>query len=267
MSRILLFVVVIGAGLGGWFWWERHTSPMIEPEARVVEEAKGEPATELTPVEPEKSTEAAPVNDPAPSKRDPYQMPFIVQAPNGEWDNPLFENGCEEASILMVAKLFDGVTSVSPDEAKQELLAIAAYEKKTFGHAFDTSATDTAKILKGYFSLDSQVVELESEQALQQLVEIGHVVVIPTDGRKLGNPFFKAPGPETHMLVILAYDAKTKEYIVNDPGTKRGAKYRYKEQVLFDAIADYVSGAKHTERKSVEKTVIVVSLEKQKATP
>lgn len=37
-----------------------------------------------------------------PSAAEEKTIPFIAHAPGGKWDNPIFRDGCEEASMLMV---------------------------------------------------------------------------------------------------------------------------------------------------------------------
>lgn len=83
-------------------------------------------------------------------------------------------------------------------------------------------------------------------------------MVVPTNGRALGNPNFTAPGPERHMLVLIGYDPETKEFITNDPGTRQGRHYRYHEEVLFSAIRDYPTGDR-VPITSVSKPGIIVS--------
>ena len=73
-------------------------------------------------------------------------------------------------------------------------------------------------------------------------LEAGHLVIIPTNGQALKNPNFTLPGPERHMLVVKGYDYETEEFITNDPGTRNGADYRYKKDLLFEAIRNYKTG-------------------------
>lgn len=254
-------MLIVGMVIAGWFGygrWLRDTAKepvIIQPVETDKSEAVEVHTEEVMPELAKKSAEPE-----APSQRDSLETPFIVQAPNGEWDNPFFENGCEEASMLMVARLLAGQGALAPTEAKKELLKISAYEEKVFGHAFDTSATDTARMLQEYFSIESQVEVLDEAVGLQKLLEQGHVVLIPTDGKKLKNPFFTAHGPETHMLVALAFDTKTGEYIVHDPGTKRGERYRYTKEVLWSALRDYPTGATHLPNNKTEKRVVIIPL-------
>ena len=50
-----------------------------------------------------------------------------------------------------------------------------------------------------------------------------------------------------------------KEFITNDPGTRKGELYRYNETVLYSAIRDYPTGYHETINK-IEKNMIVVNL-------
>jgi hypothetical protein len=68
------------------------------------------------------------------------------------------------------------------------------------------------------------------------------LVIVSVDGRKLGNPYYTQPGPSHHKVVIIGHDPDNGEFITNDPGTSRGKQYRYPEQILFNAIHDYLTG-------------------------
>src|SRR5687768_9874479 len=53
-------------------------------------------------------------------------VPFIVQAPFGDWSSPLYQDACEEASITMVAYYLSGKT-LNPSIGDKELLKLADY--------------------------------------------------------------------------------------------------------------------------------------------
>lgn len=170
-------------------------------------------------------------------------VPFVVQAPFKNWDDPIFQNACEEASIVMAMGWINGVKSLSPAEAKKQILDIVGFEDKNFGYNTDTDVFDVEKIFKNFFKYEDvsvgEGIDLDDiKEALQQ----GNIVIIPAFGQELENPYYVAPGPVAHMLVITGYDPATKEFITNDPGTQRGKDYRYKEDVLFYAIWSYPSG-------------------------
>ena len=255
-------------GVGGLFFifffgfWILERGYFLVADDTVVEPtADTEPvALELAPLPEPVPEEPQPKKEAPKVKRDPSSIPFIVQAPNGEWDNPLFENACEEASLLMVASFLRGTTKISQEESRQELLALAVYQKKQFGHSIDTSVFDTNEMLREYFGIAGRVMEMRSEQDMRKLIGEGALLIVPADGQKLGNPFFTPPGPINHMLVVLTYDDQAGEYITHDPGTKRGALYRYKTSILWGAIRDYPTGAEHLPNTKKEKRLIAIPL-------
>ena len=59
------------------------------------------------------------------------------------------------------------------------------------------------------------------------------------------------------MLLVIGYDYVTDEFITNEPGTKHGEGYRYKRDILYDAIRDYPSGF-HEQIETIEKNIIAV---------
>jgi hypothetical protein len=185
-------------------------------------------------------------------------VPFTSQAPFGEWSDPRQQDACEETSVLMAISWARG-EQLTRTSAKEKILAIAEWEQKNYGSFVDTDVKDTVKrIIKGYFKYDNAraVKDIAIEDIIKELYQ-GHLVLVPTNGRKLGNPFYTSPGPERHMLVIRGYDPVKKEFITNDSGTRRGEKYRYKEDVVYRAILDYPTGD-HLPIMQEKKTMIVV---------
>lgn len=214
----------------------------IEPEGRPVDIAVVE--TEIT-------------QDKAPESSLIAGVPFTVQAPFGEWADPVFQNGCEEASLVMAAYWLSG-KPLTKEIAKREIAALAGFEDAWLGHSIDTSAEDTLKLFQEYYDITVGAVENDiTLMDIRDTLASGALVIIPADGRKLQNPHFKQPGPTRHMLVITGYDAETKEFITNDPGTKHGKGYRYPEKILFDAILDYPTGD-HLPLRSMKKVMITV---------
>jgi hypothetical protein len=64
------------------------------------------------------------------------------------------------------------------------------------------------------------------------------------------------------MLLVIGYDPLTRKFITNDPGTRKGAGYRYDESVLFDAIWEYPSGASDPPYPEGIKTKAFISIGK-----
>ncbi len=185
------------------------------------------------------------------------KVPFTVQAPFGEWSNPLFEDGCEEAAITMAAYWLSG-KPLTKEIAKKEIMALAKWQDKKFGQSVDTSAEDTRVMLSGYYGVTTATVthHITLPDIGAALLQ-GKLVIVPADGRKLRNPHFKQPGPTRHMVVVTGYDSTSKEFITNDAGTRYGEGYRYQEDVLYNAILDYATG-NHVPVMSTDKVMLSV---------
>jgi hypothetical protein len=191
----------------------------------------------------------------------PLSVPFIVQAPFGNWSDPIFQNACEEASIAMAMGWVDGIKSFTPNDARGRILNIVDFENRTFGYNTDTDVFDIQKMFQQDFHHNVTVKENITITDIKNELQEGNLVLVPAFGQALGNPNYTAPGPIVHMLVIIGYDQATKEFITNDPGTRHGSGYRYDENVLFSAIWEYSSGKDYppVPKGILKKAMVVVS--------
>lgn len=187
-----------------------------------------------------------------------YPIPFTIQAPLAEWDNPIFQDGCEEASAYMVIMWLRG-EDITPAKARQEIISLSAWQVDNYGSAVDTSVVDTARrIFVDYYKTAVKVkIDVKIKDLIDAL-DAGFVIVAPFNGQKLNNPHYANEGPLRHNLVIRGYDPSTKEFITNDPGTKYGEAYRYSYNVLYEALGDYPTGD-HEEIESRSKSIILIS--------
>lgn len=190
-----------------------------------------------------------------------YNVPFTSQAPLARWNDPKQQDGCEEASALM-AVAWARHKSFAPKQAEKEIIAIANFELKKYGGYQDTSAEDTVKrIFKSYFNYNNATTTaIRSTHDIIEELKRGNLVIAPVNGQKLKNPNYKRPGPERHMLLIKGYDFTKQEFITNDSGTRKGNNYRYKIDVLENAIRDYLTGDKKP-IKEIKKNIIIIKPE------
>tara|TARA_Y100000310_G_scaffold323676_1_gene384434 strand:- start:952 stop:1611 length:660 start_codon:yes stop_codon:yes gene_type:complete len=161
-------------------------------------------------------------------------VPFTVQAPHANWDAP-YQEACEEAALLMVHS-FLSESELTSQRANEQLLDLIEWETKK-GYSEDVTLQELADIAEFFYGYTSQIIEDPSLRGIQEQIAQGNPVIVPAAGRMLGNPYFSGEGPWYHMLVITGYDGR--RFITNDPGTKRGEGYRYKHDVLLDAIHDW----------------------------
>ncbi len=248
---ILIFVVVLV--LEAWFWFNRFHEEAPSPVVVVEEEKKAAEEAEV------KEEIVLPIVTPPREITETikYTVPFVPQAPTGDWSKSAFQDGCEEASTMMVSLARSGEI-LTREEMRLKLLDMARFQTEQIGHGVDTNVNDTHEyLLKQYFRItDARVVEDIELEAVKEALLDG-LVIVPTNGRALGNPNFTPPGPLQHMLVIIGYDVTTKEFITNDPGTRLGQGYRYPERVLYEAIREYPTG-KHLSITSGVKSMIVI---------
>ncbi len=234
---VFLFVAFVVLGAGTLIYMDRRTGPAhvqtVTPPVSVTGERLTKPVKPVSVKFSPKVTEKPMV----------LSVPFVAQAPFGNWADMRQEDGCEEASALMAMRWRAG-KPLSANEGLREILAIAKYEEDTYGTYHDTSAQDTVDwIFSGYFKYSGARVRYTIQaEDIMKILDEGNLVLVPVDGQKLGNPNFVPPGPLEHMLVIKGYDWTTKEFITNDPGTRRGESYRYNMDTLMKSIRDYPTG-------------------------
>lgn len=190
-----------------------------------------------------------------PSKKVVLDIPFLCQAPYANWDQP-WQDGCEEAAVIMAIH-YVNENKLDKEIGNQEILDLVKFQKKKYGGHYDLTAKLTAKLMKDFYQFSDFNILYEFDiQTIKQEIDKGNVVFAPMAGRMLGNRFYRRPGPAYHYLVFKGYDDNTKEFITNDPGTKRGNGYRYKYEVAFNAIHDW-NGSKETIRQGPKALIVV----------
>lgn len=169
---------------------------------------------------------------------------FTSQAPLGEWDDPRQQDACEEAVVLMAEAWLFQVPNYPTKIWRNKIVDLSDFQKEKYGEYRDASLLDIRdRIFKDYFAYpDVEIKNISSINDIIKELEAGNLVLAPTNGQALKNPNFKAPGPERHMLLIKGYDYEKKEFITNDPGTRKGADYRYSAEILYEAIRSYKTG-------------------------
>lgn len=168
-----------------------------------------------------------------------YPVPFTSQAPYAVWDPP-YDEACEEASMLMVDAYLRGKV-ITQASANESIFAQVAWQEE-HGYAIDITVQEVVEVLGAYFKLEAFLETDPTPESIEYHLSEGSLVIVPAAGRLLGNPYFTAPGPVYHMFVITGYDHEKRQFITNDPGTRRGEGYRYSYDVIMNAIHDWNDG-------------------------
>lgn len=164
------------------------------------------------------------------------EVPFLSQAPFQKWDF-LHENACEEASLIMLKYFKDKISVISPQVGEKEIQNLIRYETMN-NYKESISLEELKEIAEKYYKMKNGRIEYNvlSEDIKEELAK-GNPVIIPAAGKILPNPNFRNGGPDYHMLVIKGYDEK--EFITNDPGTRKGENFRYSFSDLEKAIHNW----------------------------
>lgn len=171
-------------------------------------------------------------------------VPFLSQAPTGQWNDIRQAQGCEEATSIMAVAWARGQTTIDPKQGRDRIVGISDWEFRNYGHFIDTSIQDTAdRIIKGYLKFDNITVKHNiTVKDIAAEVFAGKVVITAINGRKLPDPYYRQPGPLHHELVVTAYDRDADLFTVNDPGTMHGHSLQFTGKQLQYALQDYESG-------------------------
>ncbi len=164
------------------------------------------------------------------------QVPFSAQAPTNNWAR---NEDCEETSITMANAFLTGSTEDHlPAEAAQNAINnLKIWEQANLGYNKDTGADATAKMAEGAFGLKIKRIQNFTANDLKKELAKGSPILLPINGKLLGNAQYQNEGPTYHMIVIRGY--KNDVFIVNDPGTNGGNGNEYDFSTLYKASADW----------------------------
>lgn len=228
LIRLLIPIFIIGLILVA------YANKAVAPIGEFAKERK----QEITPAKtPEKTTEepAKELKSEIPSSKF-IKVPFLIQAPNGNWDT-IHEEACEEAALIMITHFKEGIIIGSAEDGDREILDMIKYEDEN-GYGVSITLSQLNQIAKSYFNLQTGRVETNvSIDKIKIEIAAGRPVIVPAAGKALPNPNFRNGGPIYHMLVIKGYDKDG--FYTNDPGTKKGEGFFYKYNDLFNAIHDW----------------------------
>ncbi len=165
-------------------------------------------------------------------------VPFTAQAPEGNWGEP-WDNACEETSMVMVENYYRGNWSLNVEKSKKEIQNVLTNKEVLIGKSKDESPESIVKLITEVYKREAEVVKGITIEKIKQEIDGGYPVIIAFDARLVRNANFIAPKPTYHVAVIVGYDDKTKQFIINEPGTSDGKHFRYGYDELLKANETY----------------------------
>lgn len=212
----------------------------VPPAVEVQEVIRIVPPVATAPTEPKETSLPSSIN---------LKVPFYSQAPFENWDYP-WQEACEEASVLLVANIYFNHDWMR-EQFNEEILKMVEWEKGQFGTYLDTTAAQTAQILKDYLGLESITHTDPTLEDVQKILSKGHLVLMFFAGKELHNPNYRNGGPPYHVFVVKGYKPGGR-IITNDVGTRKGADYVYSWDTLQRAMHDFAQPIESGAKKMLE---------------
>lgn len=183
------------------------------------------------------------------------EAPFLCQAPFGNWSQP-WQDACEEAAIIIAMHQVNG-QPLDKNIGNREILDLIAFQYQKYGGHYDLTAKQAAQLMRDYYHFTNYALAYKfGIDDIRAALAQGNLVIAPMAGRQLNNRYFRRPGPVYHYVVFTGYDETKKEFITNDPGTKRGKGFRYKYDNAYNSIHDW-NGRKEN-IASGKKAIIII---------
>lgn len=227
--RLFFYLAILVIGIVGTAVWYKYALPR-NPEAPVPVVAEtGVEQTVLPALEPALPSQAL------------LEVPYISEAPDGNWTGPWI-NGCEEAAVAMVESFYKGVKTVSTVDARNLMQQLFDEQDKEWGSNANSDAARTAQLVQTLGLFKVAIKEKPTVEDMQKEIHAGRPVITLHRGFDLGNkniPFLST-GSSYHSVVVIGYDNVTQEFITNDDGdAKTGKGKRYSYDVFMKSLHDY----------------------------
>lgn len=258
-TKFLVLAVLLAVVAGGFYLAKNDLSVSPYENEAPIEAGEDEISKESDNRDVEDSDKEENLREeaPLPAEKIISGVPFAAQAPFGDWKDPRQQHGCEEASLLMAFYWIQN-EDLPKETALREILALSDFEEKNFNNAYDLSIADTLRLWNEYFSIGKAFVEYDiSIGDIKREIVNGNLVVVPINGAKLKNPYYTAPGPEYHEMVVIGYDDGKRQFITHDPGTRHGESYRYSYDIFIDSIRDYKTGFNEPVDEEVKAMLVI----------
>ncbi|MDO8626587.1 MAG: C39 family peptidase [Candidatus Magasanikbacteria bacterium] len=169
-------------------------------------------------------------------------VPHIWEIPDGVWVKP-WNGACEEASIIMVDKFYQGNPRAILNKAisKKLMNRLFPIEDRLFGSNADTNATRTQKLINDYSNFDAVIKRHPTLEEIQSELEAGRPVISLHYGYDLNNPRhrFRRGGSSYHMMVLTGFDNVKKSFYVNDPELSDGIDFPYNYDTIMASLRDF----------------------------
>jgi uncharacterized protein YvpB len=174
--------------------------------------------------------------------RKQLEVPYVAQAPDGNWTAP-WNEACEEASIIMIDHFYQGTAPPDTEEIKQNIRDMVTWENKTFRKNDDTTAEETEKLIQYLDVFDTEIKRDPTVEEIKEQIDLGRPVIALLNMYTLYGE--QEQGDSYHVLVINGYDDEKKEFLLQDPA--RADKKTSSYETVMRALHDYNPASKEAD--------------------
>ncbi len=167
-------------------------------------------------------------------------VPFYMQAPDNKRVLPWTE-ACSEANLVLAAYYMQN-KKLTKDQFKQDVLTIVKVQKKFFDTYIEIPIAELQKTYDRFYPKagKTKIIENPTIDQIKEELAQWNVIISPSAGKKLNNPYYLENAPRFHTLLIRWYDDKY--FYANDVGISRGENFPYLQEVIMEANHDLVEG-------------------------
>ncbi len=167
-------------------------------------------------------------------------VPFYMQAPDNKRVLPWTE-ACSEANLVLAAYYIQNKV-LTKDQFKKDILAMTKVQDKFFDTYIEIPMVELKKLYDRFYPKigTSKIIENPTIEQIKEELSQGNIVIVPTAGKELNNPYYLEYAPRFHTVLIRWYDDKY--FYANDVGISRGENFPYLQEVIMEANHDLVDG-------------------------
>ena len=137
-------------------------------------------------------------------------VPYVSEAPDGNWTGSWI-NACEEASITMVHRFYQGESTTTIAESKEFMTLLFNEQKKLYKSDMNSNSERTLDLIKKFADFNGEIITDPTIDSIKNEIKNGRPVISLHYGVDLQNPNvpFKPTGSAFHVIVVVGFNDET----------------------------------------------------------
>ncbi|MBP7841056.1 hypothetical protein KA037_00015 [Patescibacteria group bacterium] len=125
-----------------------------------------------------------------------------MQAPDNKRVLPWTE-ACSEANLVLAAYYIQNKV-LTKDQFKKDILAMTKVQDKFFDTYIEIPMVELKKLYDRFYPKigTSKIIENPTIEQIKEELSQGNIVIVPTAGKELNNPYYLEYAPRFHTVLI-----------------------------------------------------------------